>query len=132
MDSPEIQVVGELSEAAALLVDLPSAQRTVHMRASTVTHLRHRRPERDVQFALKHLSAAIAHPRMVGRERQDVRRYRLILVLDDGPWLHVSLKLVPASAAASQVDELWVSTAFPMGRSLTKIGNKPTLWWIVE
>lgn len=128
---PTIHVVGDLSEAVSALFSFPCATRTVWLHSSTMAHLRERRPARDVVFVLTHLASAILHPQMIGEE-EDPRRLRIIHRVDDGPrFLHVSLKIVPAVEAGAS-DEIWVSTAFPMGRSLTRLGNKPTLWRVVD
>ena len=85
-----------------------------------------------MEFVLQFLADAIRAPQMVGEEENPLRLRLLYRVPDTTRFLHVSLKVVLAADAESGADEIWVSTAYPMGRSLTRLGNKPTLWRVVD
>lgn len=55
-------------------------------------------------------------PHLYGPDPTDHRRIVVVRRIEDHRAVCVALKRVPAEAAASSVDEIWVSTAYPMGR----------------
>ena len=69
---------------------------------------------------------------MIGREIHDYRRIRVVHVPPgEARWLNICLKYVPADAAKSQQEELWVSTGYPIQRSISRLRNKATAWHIL-
>lgn len=127
-----VEVVGVLPDSVADLIDLPVGARTVRLHPGAVSHIVKSRGARDADFVFGHLHAAIHQPQMIGREARDVRKLRLVHRVEGATrWLHVSLKFVAAIDSKSGIDELWVSTAYPMGRSIRLIRNKPTFWHVV-
>ena len=64
----------------------------------------------------RRIATALATPRYI-RKHRTLHEWALIGFLSDASrYLQVAMKFVPASAARSKEDELWVATAFFVGR----------------
>ncbi len=127
----DIHVVGTLPEATATLLGLSDDARTVRIHPATVAHICERRNRQDADFAFENLAEAVRRPHMVGTELANFRRLRVVHRVEGAPrWLHVALKLVLAVDGKTGTDEIWVSTAYAMGRSVGQLRNKPTVWHV--
>jgi hypothetical protein len=128
-----VEIVGTLAESVAGLIALSPDARTVRIHPSTAEHIRVQRSRQDADFAFANLGTAILRPHMIGTEDADYRRIRLVHRVEGAPrWLHVALKLVLAIDAKSGRDEIWVCTAYAMGRSVAQLRNKPTVWHVTD
>jgi len=129
----DIQVVGLLSVEAADRIALSHDCRTVHIHQPVVKHIREKRgTERDISFVLDNLGAAVERPLMIGRELGDYRRIRIVHApVEEARWLLVCLKYVPADAAKTRREELWVSTGHPIPADIFRLRNKATAWHIL-
>lgn len=119
----EIQVVGSLSEEVMELLGLQTAARSVWLHGSAVGHIIARRgiTRPDATYVLEHLADTILHPHFCGPDPDDERRVSVVRHTEPGRYVCVPLKIVSASDAHSANDEIWVSTAFPLGnRFLTR------------
>jgi hypothetical protein len=125
----EIQVVGALSDTVIEALGITTDARSVWLHPDAVTHIITRRAS-EAEFILQNIPVAILRPAYVGVEMSDQRRICVVhKVGQPHAWLHVAIKLVTAAEARSSKDELWISTAHPLGRrSLTRMRNKVTLW----
>lgn len=127
----ELQVIGALDDRVVAILGLTTQARSVWLHPDAVTHIESQRAApADVEFVLQHIAAAVLRPDWVGVEGRDSRRVRLVhLVRVEGRYLHVALKVVSAADAGSDRDEIWVSSAFPLGeRSLTRLQRRDTLF----
>ena len=77
----------------------------------------------DVGFVFDHLAAAVSRPTWVAIQTPDPLRIQLVHVVGSSERaLHVALKVITPCQNSDRMDELWVSTAFPVGRrSLTRM-----------
>lgn len=119
----EIQVVGSLSEEVISLLELQTTARSVWLHGSAVDHIMVRRglTRPDATYVLEHLVDTILHPHYCGPDPDDERRVSVVRHTEPGRYVCVPLKIVAASEAHSATDEIWVSTAFPLGnRFLTR------------
>ncbi len=119
----DIQVVGALSEEVIYLLGVQSAARSVWLHNSAVDHIVVRRglTRPDATYVIEHLVATILRPHFCGPDPSDERRVSVVRNTEPGRYVCVPLKFVSASEAHSASDEIWVSTAFPMGsRFLTQ------------
>jgi hypothetical protein len=116
----EIQVIGALSEPVALVLGLPTTVRTVFVHPDTIHHVAQGRRS-DTEFVLQYMPAAILQPHYCGQDPRHQNRYDLVHVEHGGERaVLVAIKFVSAVAAGSLVDELWVSTGYPLRRGFLK------------
>jgi hypothetical protein len=114
----EIQVAGAIPDAVAHLLRIPTAVRTVLIHPEVVRHIVTQRESGagDAEFVLEHLPRAVTGPYYCGCDPRHGNRFDLVyLAPPEGRPLVVAIKLVPAAAAASGSDELWISTGHPLG-----------------
>ncbi len=127
----DVYHVGRVDARIAHILGVPATARTVHLHAHTLAHIVDRRSVSagEVEFVLHYLPVTIHRPDIVGIEPRDSRRFRLVkFVTSEHRYLHVSLKLVGVSMAEGLAEELWVSSAFPLGgRSLTRLQRREKL-----
>lgn len=127
----EIQVVGAIGVRVMGLLGIATSAQSVWLHPDVVRHIEAQRQSSsgDAEFVLQHLAAAILRPHLVGVHAGDPRRMRVVhLVEAEGRYLLVALKIVRAADSGSQADEIWVSSAFPLGEtSLTRLRKKHTL-----
>lgn len=119
----DMQVVGALSEEVIFLLGVQSSARIVWLHNSAVDHIVVRRglTQPDASYVMEHLVATILRPHFCGPDPSDERRVSIVRNTEPGRYVCVSLKFVSAAEAHSAIDEIWVSTAFPMGsRFLTR------------
>ena len=127
----ELQVVGAVHDRVLGLLGIATTARSVWLHPDVVHHIEQQREAGagDAEFVLSYMTRTILRPYLVGREFRDPRRANLVrLVGAEGRHLCVALKFVTAAQARSAQDEIWVSTAFPMGTvSLTRLRKRSTL-----
>ncbi len=109
----DLQVIGALPDSVALALDLRSTVRTVFIHRDTVGHIQMQR-RGDAALVMAHMSAAIQLPHFYGRDPRHSNRYDLVRMLEGERAVLVAVKLVTAGAARSRIDELWVSTGYPL------------------
>jgi len=130
-DHGDVYYAGHVAERIAHVLGLPVAARAVCIHTHTIAHIVARRSiaDGDAEFVLHYLPLTIHRPDFVGIESRDSRRFRLVKsVSSERRFLHVSLKLVSISVVEGQQEELWVSSAFPLGRkSLTRLQRRESL-----
>jgi hypothetical protein len=112
----EIQVVGALSDTVARQIGLPTSIRTVLIHPDVVQHILEQRKggADDAEIVFQHMADAIAHPHFCGPDPRQPHRYDLAYFVppDELRPMIVAIKFVPSVAATTQLDELWVSTAY--------------------
>jgi hypothetical protein len=127
----ELQVVGAVHDRVLGLLGIATVARSVWLHPDVVHHIEQQREfgAGDAEFVLSYMTRTILRPQLVGREFRDPRRANLVhLVGAESRHLCVALKFVAAMEARSGQDEIWVSTAFPMGHaSLTRLKKRSTL-----
>jgi hypothetical protein len=127
----ELQVVGSVHDRVLLLLQIATTARSVWLHPDVVHHIEQQREygPGDAEFVLSSMARTILRPQLVGRESRDPRRANLVhFVSAESRHLCVALKFVAAAEARSAQDEIWVSTAFPMGNtSLTRLRKRSTL-----
>ena len=135
----DVYRVGRVDARIARVLGLPAGERTAWLHAHTIAHIVARRSVTagEAEFVLHYLPLTIHRPDIVGIESRDARRFRFVKFLtSERRHLHVSLKLVSVGAIEARANELWVSSAFPLGRrSLTRLlrqENLHTVEWEAE
>ena len=127
----ELQVVGAVHDRVLGLLGIATSARSVWLHPDVVHHVEQQREfgPGDAEFVLSHMAHTILRPHLVGVEFRDPRRADLVhLVSAEDRHLCVALKFVTAAESRSAQDEIWVSTAFPMGhRSLTRLRKRSRL-----
>ena len=114
----EIQVVGALSDSVAIQLGIPTHVRTVLIHPDVVRHILTQRGGglHDAEFVLKYMADAVSRPHYCGRDPRQPNRFDLVFRVEaEERILFVAIKVVLASAAATSMDELWVSTGYPLG-----------------
>jgi hypothetical protein len=112
-----IEVLGALPEPVVATLEIGSPVRSVFMHAATVEHVRGGRGD-DAAFVLAYAAHAIHRPHYVGRDPRHSNRFDLVHAVEEQERaLLVAVKLVTAVASRSGLDELWVSTAYPLPRN---------------
>lgn len=105
-------VIGELSEIVAQLVGLHSHERKIVADVATGLHLSLRRGfHGDAQAIVGGASIVVVDPSHYSRLSSS-SRFLLARTRPEGGAVQIIVKLVPASRAASGVDELWLVTGF--------------------
>ena len=127
----DVYQVGRVDARIARVLGLPAAERTVWLHPHTIAHIVARRAVTagEAGFVLHYLPLTIHRPDIVGIETRDARRFRFVKFLtSERRHLHVSLKLVSVGSIEGRANELWVSSAFPLGRrSLTRLLRRENL-----
>ena len=118
-------VIGILDSRVASLLGITLMTREVLLHNDVREHITVRRalvPE-DVEFVFDHLAATVSQPTWVATQAPDPLRIQLVHVVGDTERaLHVAVKVIRPVYTGIHTDELWVSTAFPVGRrSLTRM-----------
>lgn len=127
----DVYQVGAIDARIAVVLGLPAEAATVRLHANTIAHIVSRRSLAvgDAGFVFQNLPLTIHRPDLVGAEARDSRRFRFVkFVATKQRHLHVSLKLVSVNTIDGHAGELWVSSAFPLGRkSLTRLRRREKL-----
>lgn len=129
----ELQVVGAVHDRVLDQLAILTSARSVWLHPDVVHRLQRQRATgaRDAEFVLAHMTRTILRPGWAGLERRPTVRARgdiLHLVSAHARALCVTLKLVTGPRSLSGLDEIWVSSAFPLGlRSLTRLQRRGRL-----
>ena len=113
----EVQVVGAIPAIVAELLGLTTVARSVWLHPGAVEHIYTRRglSRGDADFVLSHIPAAVLRPHYCGPDPRAGGRYDLIHVPENSDRaVFVAIKVVTAAEAASETDEIWVSTGHPL------------------
>lgn len=114
----DLQVVGGLTDEHVELFGWETDARSVWIRDERIEHIRtQRRSSSEADFCVQNISAVVREPVYWRRDRKHVGRVGIVGIIDGRP-LQVSLKLVSKEAAHSNIDEIWVSTAFPLSSEI--------------
>ena len=122
----EYQVVGAVDETLIRRCGIQTSARSVWVHPSVIQKIVAKRGAQrgDAEFALQYLARTILTPHFFGMDPRDMREGRLDLVHlvheIDGRPLHVALKFVRAEESATGVDEIWVSTSYPISRNFRR------------
>jgi uncharacterized protein (TIGR00290 family) len=139
----ELQVVGAVHDRVLDQLEILTSARSVWLHPDVVHRIGRQREfaAADTEFVLAHMARTILRPRWVGRDHRAARAEHVHLVGEerdtdgtpDARHLCVTVKLVEGQRSLSGLDEVWVSSAFPMGaRSLTRLERRgrlvPVAW----
>ena len=146
----ELQVVGAVHDRVLDQLEILTSARSVWLHPDVVHRMGRRGAgARDMEFVLAHMARTILRPRWVGRDARaadaagdagDAGRVHLVGTVEgategNGSARHlcVTVKLVEGERSMSGLDEVWVSSAYPMGaRSLTRLERRgrlvPVAW----
>ena len=130
----ELQVVGAIHDRVLDQLGILTSARSVWLHPDVVKRVGRRRAGADVEFVLAHMARTILRPELVAHGGPSDRRAEVIYLVSghepDSRERHlcVAVKLVTGPGSLSGLDELWVSTAFPLGRrSLTRLERRGRL-----
>jgi hypothetical protein len=133
----ELQVVGAVHDRVLDQLEILTSARSVWLHPDVVHRIGGQRAfaAADAEFVLAHMARTILRPRLVGRDPRPGRAEHVHLVGVHGNadgegerQLCVTVKLVEGQRSLSGLDEVWVSSAFPMGtRSLTRLERRGRL-----
>ena len=111
--------LGEISEAVAAALQLPTKVRWVRISAEQQRHAIHRRANAsqvDAELVAQRLTEALSNVRYQLLPQKDPRVFALVGFVPSADRLLVlPLKLVSAADAKTKEDEWWVQTAHPLG-----------------
>ena len=112
--------VGELSDAIARRLNLPTLVRRVQISAESQRHAIARRAvssKIDADLVAERIADAFNNVQYLLLPQQEPHVYALIGQSNSADrWLLMPLKLMVADPPSRKADELWIRTAYPYGR----------------
>jgi hypothetical protein len=120
------RLVGYLSEELLLRLGIQSSTTKVLISAASQRHAVQRRKlarKEDADLVVHRVSEAFSNLRYrLALPQQKQGTFALLGYVESAKrWVLLALKFVPAQSAASQADELWISTAFPYGHKRFRV-----------